>query len=313
MRKVKSVVMKTSPWVGTRQNICLNFILHALYNTLTIHNPRFNTVIMSNLFETLLGACGARVEIDDRLTAKRIAIDEYVSPERLNRFVVWTDASHTSDANGIAIVWRKNPAINIWSHLVFKLDPIFCNNTAEFFAISEAVKLAVQRLQGGVRVSKLIIYTDSQSALLWIRDYHTKIPNQRCKFPRQFELAKLKENVNKLSNTGAEVIFRWVPGHSAVSGNVRADRLAARAARSSTGSSHFPRLQYPVNGYVEPPSREELGYIVENRDIEEFEVVRQAPVRQLYTARIVRAIEVEIVSQWLDKIEAAIEAQLEME
>lgn len=271
---------------------------------------------MSNLLRTLLEPCVASIEIDNKPTAKRMALREYSDGDQ-TRFILWSDGSVRNTGGGIAIVWQNSLIGDGWDYQFFLLDKKFCSNTAEFFAIYKAVKRAIKVCQQNDRMSKIIIYSDSQSSLSTIRDYHTRSASRRMKFPRQLELAEIKAHVKELSNMGIAVVFRWVPGHSQIPGNERADVISNEASKPRYRKAFSRYMVPPSDGYLErtPVVRNSgVSQVVRHSRIEKLVTTRRTPTRRLYASRIQSAIH-ELDSRMrdnplLETLDHAIDAQL---
>lgn len=87
---------------------------------------------------------------------------------------------------------------------------------AELFAINKCVEINLER---NLRNQHIYINSDSQAALLALEslESYSKLV-QNC-----------KDNLNTLATTN-KVILRWVPGHSDIVGNEKADELARKGA-----------------------------------------------------------------------------------
>ncbi len=77
----------------------------------------------------------------------------------------------------------------------------------------------------------LYIFTASQSSLYSLRSYFSseKSPSGREAFLCQKSSAEIPSSLESLRKAGACIEFHWVPDHSGVIGNDRADRLASDA------------------------------------------------------------------------------------
>lgn len=250
---------------------------------------------MATLLQTLMEPCAARIEISERQMALQIAMNEYSIGGQSNKLTIFTDGSECDSGSGLAIIWRNSCVGHKWNEALYMLDSCSCT-LAEFFAFSEAMKLAIQQCEEDARILTVIIYTDCTSVLEHIRDFHTRRIDHRSRFPRQLELAQIKTQVKDLQSKGINVVFRWVPAHSQVPGNERADKLAYKAATSVYEYSLLDKLAYPPNGYLEAPSRRREKRIslrqIQHGRIEKIANSRRGlPAKKLYAARIEQAIE----------------------
>lgn len=244
-------------------------------------------------FRTLLEPCVATIEIRGFEVARNVALKAYEEGDEAKKLVIWSDGSHRSGASGGAIVWRKHPVMEGWSEQVFTLDSQFDNNMAEFFAFYRAVQLARQKCHNN-SISKVVVYTDSQCVLKWVRDGHLGSFSSRRNFQRQKEMVDIKTLAKELDSMGVEVVFRWVPGHSKVPGNVKADKLASTASKSQFDCMEV--LMPSSSGYLESApavvkeKRIDMKSIRRKR-IEKIYATRRTPLRRLYASRIERALE----------------------
>lgn len=149
-----------------------------------------------------------------------------------SRLVLYTDSS-----NGLAysVTWRSPNCNTLWHDSIHRLPCKIDNNWAELLAIYKATEIAYQKVaQLGNKITTIIVYTDSQTAINTITGFQAQSASTQRKFHFQQELAYLKYMVRSLLESGIHFDIRWVKAHdSAYSlGNHRADRLAGHAATS---------------------------------------------------------------------------------
>ena len=223
----------------------------------------------SELLKILHTRFAGTVRMDPRGTALQVATSEYTK-DRDNRLVFWSDASIRNGADtgygaGISVVWRGKLASHGWQNKTYILHGYFNTNEAEFFGIAEAMKIAAAMVkssdpvEGYSRATKVVIYSDNQGCLRWVKDFETVGPVRQYSITRQRELAILKKRAKALVDMGVDLELRWVPGHSGVQGNTMADTLAGRASRfggSVFGGLRYDHLEPIADAYLQAPPRD---------------------------------------------------------
>ena len=222
----------------------------------------------SELLEVLNTPFAGRVNIEMRDIALQAANSEYTCL-RPNRLVFWSDASIRKGTSsgygaGISIVWRGKTASAGWQNKTYTLHGYFNTDEAEFFGIAEAMKLAAGMIKSSDSAglesqdgpTHLVIYTDNQSCLRWVRDVDSFRPAKQYSITRQRELAMLKQRGKALVDMGIDLELRWVPGHAGVAGNNVADLYAKRASKyggSVFGGLLYDQLQPVADAYLQRP------------------------------------------------------------
>ena len=99
----------------------------------------------------------------------------------------------------------------------------FCSNfEAEAVAMTEALNCIDELFTNNRKDRKnVVVFTDAKSVLQALEGQNSSDP----------EIRRLSKNINKLITTHAvEVFLQWIPGHSGIFGNERADALAKLGA-----------------------------------------------------------------------------------
>lgn len=138
-----------------------------------------------------------------------------------NYEVSYTDGSKTDDGYGCAVI----EDCNIHRYRCHDYSSVY---SAELFALSRAVKIADDK-----KKTKLLICTDSLSAVLGIQDSQTKHP-------------LVLDIQNQLVATNMTITFMWIPSHIGILGNEKADVEAKQATRESL-SEHYQIVHTDLN------------------------------------------------------------------
>ena len=133
--------------------------------------------------------------------------------------ILWSDGSkNKSGGVGAGVTWKKGSR---WQE-----KSIFFNNyleiyDAELMGILQALKIAVKE-QNINSYKQITVFSDSKTAIK--RCLNDELgPGQEI----AIEIISIARN---LTEKGARLWLRWVPGHANIEGNERADTLAKKAA-----------------------------------------------------------------------------------
>ncbi len=136
---------------------------------------------------------------------------------------LWCDGSKLDQGGaGAAVVWKENRQSNEWITQKITLGKNKEIFDAEMWGISEAVKVAEKK---GSRVQQplaISIFCDSQTAINRLKMMDSKA-GQALK-------SQVYRKVEQLTQQKHKISLRWVPGHSNVEGNEKADMAAKEAA-----------------------------------------------------------------------------------
>lgn len=121
-----------------------------------------------------------------------------------------------------------------WEERTFCLAAGLTSNITEMAAIAEGLAIALSQIllfSSGQRKdkAKVIIFADCQAAIHHVNKFQRTSPSEGRVYGNPI-VRKLVTRSQYLRSLGVEVEIRWVPGHSGVEGNIRADAAARSAA-----------------------------------------------------------------------------------
>lgn len=169
-----------------------------------------------------------------------------------DRSVYWTDASRLGDRTfrcGIGLAYLS--FAETWAELSWSVRASTDTRVLEICAIAKALEIARERcrkLEAEQRPSSVCIYSDCPDALNYFQQLGPSLAGLR-KFPYGEELVGPGLHAaEELSTLKIAVELRYVPGHTGVLGNVKADRAARRGAEHSVGARKASRLMTLCGG-----------------------------------------------------------------
>ena len=188
----------------------VNYRLQSIINDLTFHPPEVQKPARS-IAPWMMHAVRTRLLLtqDKRLMTMmdvQEAFQDLIS-EHEGHMILFTDGSKIDESVGCAFTINN-------AFFSFKLPDGISIYTAELVAIREALKYVRDH-----RMSRVLICTDSLSAI-------RALQNRTVGHPVLEEI--LEKNHSNICS-GNECLFVWIPGHSGIAGNVRADYWAKKA------------------------------------------------------------------------------------
>ncbi|KAK5945551.1 hypothetical protein PMZ80_002756 [Knufia obscura] len=215
------------------------------------------------LFQTEFG--GEVVGLQDKDVAHNNAQSTLASQHPTEDLIFWTDSStlHTGFAGGVAFAWLSREEEAHWKELRWHVirDSKIKNDWLELLAICYEITEALNRCQaahetGVSKVHRVKIFSDSVMALHWIKNFHTIPQKKQYELPFQSQLADMKAESRIIKNMGIDLQVIWCPAHYGVTGNVKADKAADKAAKG-----HGPTIDLSENMYLQqPPSAWVMKY-----------------------------------------------------
>ncbi|KAF7906507.1 hypothetical protein EAF00_000786 [Botryotinia globosa] len=161
-------------------------------------------------------------------------VDSYLNEDRL---VLWTDGSGNESSDcGIGIAYHSSKYV--WEDISWRIRGQISTYLLEMYAIVRALEIGwdMCRNQGAERKpSKIVIYSDCSDALRRFDQFRRSLKRlEKLTYAEQLIVPGIiaSEALNVLD---VEVELRYVPAHSGVEGNIRADRAAKIARKNSIG------------------------------------------------------------------------------
>lgn len=147
---------------------------------------------------------------------------------------------------GAAVVFQADDGQG-WQERVFSLPPNSDASTAEMVAISEGLAVALSQIliQTTSGVRKVVIFSDCQEALTCLNGLrqHT-FSEEWLRDDLNAVLRKIITRSQYFGKLGISIELRWVPAHSGVQGNKRADTAARSAAADNSGGRSLAKGVY---------------------------------------------------------------------
>lgn len=146
---------------------------------------------------------------------------------------------------GAAVVFQADDGQD-WQERVFSLPRESDTFAAEMAAIAEGLAVALsQTLTQPADVRKVVVFSDCQEALSRVNELRQRTFSEEwLQSELNLVLRKLVTRSQYFSKIGISVELRWVPAHSGVEGNIRADRAARSAAQDDSGGPGFTNGVY---------------------------------------------------------------------
>ena len=137
--------------------------------------------------------------------------------------VLWTDGSKSDPGKtGSAVVWFDKIA-NKWQEKRRYLGKNKESFDAELWAILDALEIGIKKTRNG-NPTTVTVFTDSHAAI-------DKVVNPKVRPGGGAVTDLIYKNALEIRENGHLLVVQWVPSHSKVPGNERADTVAKDVAR----------------------------------------------------------------------------------
>ena len=149
--------------------------------------------------------------------------------------VIYTDASETASSTGIGVgivAYDLEKGGQIETQKLVNIGPNQLVYNGELEGTTLAMEYASRKASAGRHFT---IYSDNQAGL-----YRLRTPSDN---PGQSNQIRAITAARQIKAKGASITLEWVPGHTDIEGNERADRLAKRASTFN----HPPANSRPIS------------------------------------------------------------------
>lgn len=194
---------------------------------------------------------------DDAILAAREASRPRSNECEQKELVFYVDGSsfykrgkrNAKRSSGAAVVFHAYGGQS-WQERVFPLPRESDAFTAEMAAIAEGLAVALsQTLANPTKIHKVVIFSDCREALSRINELRQRTLSEEWLHGEPNSvLRKLITRSQYFCRIGISIELRWVPSHSGVEGNIRADRAARSAAEDDSGGPGFTNGVYLDEG-----------------------------------------------------------------
>ena len=259
-RRIKLSLQYVTKLKSTPSNPAFNCVFRPEYEQKYIRNTKVIPPLGIRIKEHLEGSNILIEEINDNgsydippwelfsptvnLTLHSSSKSETHNSEYRQRFLEVND--YYENKNFVPVYTDGSKADNyVSSSAVFPVDSFKVNlheHTSIFTAEAVALKLAVQHIQREA-IRKSVIYSDSLSCLQALQNKNMDNPILR----------EIIHILSYLGEVGSQVEFCWIPGHTGIKGNEKADKIAKehichKIYEIKTPYSDFkPRISQYVN------------------------------------------------------------------
>ncbi|KAH6703201.1 ribonuclease H-like domain-containing protein [Leptodontidium sp. MPI-SDFR-AT-0119] len=150
-----------------------------------------------------------------------------------SKAVYWADGSRLKNGScGIGVVYSATKSS--WTELSYRVRGSANANVLEVYAISKALEIAwkeARDMEIEQRPSDVCIYSDSQNALHYFQGFQHSLNGIKRLPDGERLVGPSIMATHELVALGIVVELRYVPGHSGIEGNSRADRAARKGTR----------------------------------------------------------------------------------
>ncbi|XP_071055924.1 uncharacterized protein [Onthophagus taurus] len=180
---------------------------------LGVHSLVYETRQWRPIVKRIPGAMSRKGTCTEQNNIIRAEVENYVKEEWSASHQFYTDGSIRKERGESVACGIYSPTMALEEHIhVPEQLSIF---GAEAFAVSLAIRVCLER-----GITKAAILTDSLSTVEAIKEFSFKTRTH----PYVLEIIEL---LHRAHTRGLEIHLAWIPGHTGIKGNEKADQLAA--------------------------------------------------------------------------------------
>lgn len=156
-------------------------------------------------------------KIQKHSPSAHLELEDLINKSFKDYEIIFTDASLEPESQNCGVgIFNRTKNISITGKCI--------NGTSICAAEILAIRIAIETIQNNPE--KILIISDSMSAI-------QKICRQGFNHTTDINTLKTRENISKLKNEDKKIQLLWIPSHSNILGNERADQLAAQARNTN--------------------------------------------------------------------------------
>lgn len=171
-----------------------------------------------------------RGERDDGVSEiEREVKSKYMLEE--NCGVLWTDGSKREDGRAVGVAVYDGATGRMYRRSIDRRCSIF---TAEAIAVGDAVEVAIEDRES----RDYVVFTDSESVLKVLKGNRIDVDLN----PYAYRIRRKWQEYKEVKGRERKIVFVWIPAHTGLEGNERADR----GAKAATEEEEEGDMKMPV-------------------------------------------------------------------